>query len=198
MSALQPSFYNSSVFQSYFLQGVKFGVNFFTDPQVLNRELYNASSFKLIFFLEKSSPLGRFSFRKSSFCVVLHHWDAKVDFFALSWKSWFRDEQLGQKTYFDAKFVTRININHFSILINFWNETSVACQSVNQSFHYPSDFESHLSQSRKFWREIVFRGPKIVGNFAFKKIFFWSFHPVKRQTLHFLAFLRIEKKYSEE
>ena len=138
--------------------------------------------------------MGRFSFRKSSFWVVLHHWDAKVDFFALSWKSWFRDEQFGKKTYFDAKFVTRININHFSILINFWNETSVACQSVNQSFYYPSDFESHLSQSRKFWREIVFRGPKIVGNFAFNKIFFWSFHPVKTSNFAFFSFPENWKK----
>ena len=138
--------------------------------------------------------MGRFSFKKSSFWVVLYHWDAKIDFLRCLGNLDSEMNNLGKKTFFDAKFVTRININHFSILINFWNETSIACQSVNQSFYYPSDFESHLSQSRKFWREIVFRGPKIVGNFAFKKIFFWSFHPVKTSNFAFFSFPENWKK----
>ena len=150
MSELRPIFYNSPIFQSNFLQRVKIGVNFFTDPQILNRKFYNSWSFKLNLLPENQILLEDF-FQKIIFWVVLHHWNVKVNFLALSWKCWFRDEQFGKKTYFAAKFVKSVKFNHFLVLFNFWNETSTACQSDNQTlvfttwqifnqpFYYPSD-----------------------------------------------------------
>ena len=92
----------------------------------------------------------------------------------------------------------RIKINHFLVLINFWIETSTACQSVNQKFCRTSDFESHLSQSRRFRSEIVLRWSKIIGKLAFKKVTFWSFHPVKTSKFAFSCFLENWKKKDSE
>ena len=69
-------------FTANFLQLVNFSIellkacqiwrHFFTARQILNRKLYNASSFEVKLFLENQVPWERFLSKKSYFCVISH------------------------------------------------------------------------------------------------------------------------------
>ena len=177
MSDLQPIFCKSSVFQSNFLQGVKFGVNFFTDPQILNRKLYNASPFKVTLSPENQVLLDGFLSKKLCFWVVLHHWNVKVNFFALSWKSWFRDEQFGKKHILKQILWEESNSITFLKLIKFSNtllqhvslsiKPFTTRQILSPIFHKADDFEVKMFLGDQYLMEI----------FNSKKSFFGYFTP---------------------
>ena len=105
----------------------------------------------------------------------------------LSWISWFRDEQFGKKTHFEAKFVKRIKFNHILFLIDFWNETSTAYQSVNQTlvfttcqflnqpFYYPSDLNRTFYNASDFEVKLFPENPVLLS-FIQKDHFFVSFN----------------------
>ena len=177
MSDLQPTFYNSSVFQSNFLQGVKIGVIFFTEPQILNRKFFNAWSFKLNLLPENQNLREDFLSKNHFFGVNLHHWNVKVNFFALSWKSWFRDEQFGEKHILKQILWEESNSITFLKWIKFSN---ILLQRVSLSikllttrlilspiFHKAEDFEMKLF----LWDR------KMLENLLSKKWFFAHFAP---------------------
>ena len=148
---------------STFLPTLRFWIENFITHDLLNWIYYQKIKFCGKFFFQIFIFLGRFTPLKR-----------QSSFFALSWKSWFRDEQFGKKTYFEAKFVKRIKFNHFLVLINFRNETSTACQSVNQTFvftscqifnqpfYYPSDLNRIFHNASDFEVKLFRENPLLL------------------------------------
>ena len=85
----QPIFYNSSNFESIFLQRVRFWLSFFTDRHYFESKNIKRIRLRSEIVFQKNKVRWKTQFQKNSFLIFSHGNNAKIDYFLLTWTVWF-------------------------------------------------------------------------------------------------------------
>ena len=85
----QQIFYNSSYFESIFLQRVRFWLSFFTTRQYFESKNIKGIRLRSEIVFQKNKVRCKLSFKKNSFLILSHSNNAKIDNFLLTWTVWF-------------------------------------------------------------------------------------------------------------
>ena len=111
-SDFEPTFCNSSNFESNFLERVRFWINLSTTCQILNRNIYIASDFELKLFSTNQFLLETF-LSKNHFSMASKRLNVKNSDFAVSWKSKIRRKQFWKKNFESIFFRKNHNRSDF-------------------------------------------------------------------------------------